>query len=630
MNELLELQIKKHLGSERILTPEIRNLLAEVDRHYTDTEKSRRKLELALSFQKKELADAMLQASRDHALLRGVMDIIPDVLFFKSADGSYLGFNKVYEKVLNRPASQLVGKTDFDVLDQTVAQDLHELDQSVMSSGTERTTERWFHRDDEEKRVCLEILHTPFYGLDGQVVGLIGYGRNITARKLAEEKALQHANFDSLTGLSNRSNFIQRLNHEMRVAKRSGMAVALLLVNLDRFKQINDLMGHEAGDALLTQSGQRISSSVRETDSVARLGADEFAILLPGIEQLGHIGNVARKLIAQLAEPFLLGAESSKVTASIGVAVYPVDGHDPDTLLKSAEQAMYHAKSTGRNRYCHFTPALHEAATRRRQLLRDLPQVVESGQLYVCYQPIASLITGKIHKAEALVRWRHPDHGNISPADFIPLAEETGAIMAIGNYVFQEAANITQGMRACGHDEFQVSVNMSPAQFRGNSDLIPQWMALLGTLGLPGDAVAIEITEGMLMQVKESTKLRLDEMRNFGIKISLDDFGTGYSSLSYLKMLDIDYLKIDQSFVRDLEIDPDDRALCEAMIVMAHKLGLKVVAEGIETAGQLDLLVKAGCDFGQGYLFAKPVPATEFTEFMFRSDGKVQAGLGYL
>jgi diguanylate cyclase (GGDEF)-like protein len=630
MHELLALQIRKHLVSEGSLTPELRALLAEVDKHYEETEKNRRKLEFSLSFQKKELAGAMLQASHDHALLRGVMDIIPDVLFFKSSDGSYLGFNKVYEKVLNRPASQLLGKTDFDVLDQTVAQDVFALDQSVMDSGTDRVIERWFHRGDEKNQVCLEIVHTPFCGSDGQVVGLIGYGRNITPHKLAEEKLLQQANFDSLTGLANRSSFIQRLHHEMRVAKRSGMAVALLLVNLDRFKQVNDLQGRELGDMLLTQAGARISALVRETDSVARLSADEFSVLLPAIEKLDHIGNVAQKLLSQLAEPFVLGQESFQITASIGVALYPVDGHDPETLLKNAEQAMYYAKTSGRNRYCHFTPALHEATNRRRQLLRDLPHVIDAGQLYVCYQPIVNLVTGQIHKAEALVRWCHPELGNISPADFIPLAEETGAIMAIGNYVFQEAALLTQQMRAAGYSQFQISVNMSPAQFRDNADLINQWMSFLTSLELSADAVAIEITEGMLMQVKESTKLRLDEMRNFGIKISLDDFGTGYSSLSYLKTLDIDYLKIDQSFVRDLEIDPDDRALCEAMIVMAHKLGLKVIAEGIETPGQLELLVNSGCDYGQGYLFAKPAPAVEFTDFMVHTTGTVQSYLGHV
>ena len=624
MHDLLSLQLQKHGVFEKDLTPALQALLVDIGHQYQETEKIQRKLELTLSFQKKELAEAMQQASRDHALLRGVMDIIPDVLFFKSADGTYLGFNKVYEHVLNRPAAQLMGKTDFDVLEQTVAQDLHEMDQSIIESGTDRVTERWFHRGDAKNQVCLEILHTPFCGLNGQVLGLIGYGRNITARKLAEEAMLRQANFDSLTGLANRTHFIQHLQHEMRVANRSGKAVALLLINLDRFKQINDLLGHGAGDALLLQAGQRIASSVRETDSVARLGADEFAVVLPAIEQLQHIGNVAKKLVARLAEPFALDQESSQLTASIGIALYPVDGQNPDALLKSAEQAMYHAKTSGRNRYCHFTPALQEAATRRRQLLRDLPHVIETGQLFVCYQPIASLSSGVIHKAEALVRWRHPELGNISPADFIPLAEETGAIMAIGNFVFHEAARLTQQMRAAGHPHFQVSVNMSPAQFRGKSDVITEWMVLLGTLNLPGDAVAIEITEGMLMQVKDATKLRLEEMRKFGIKISLDDFGTGYSSLSYLKMLDIDYLKVDQSFVRDLEIDPDDRALCEAMIVMAHKLGLKVVAEGIETKGQFDLLVSAGCDFGQGYLFAKPLPSEEFVNFMARMSGQLQ------
>lgn len=366
---------------------------------------------------------------------------------------------------------------------------------------------------------------------------------------------------------------------------------------------------------------------MRVTDIVARLGGDEFVVVVPGLHHISNADRVAEKIVDQLAQPFVLGEETVSISGSVGVTMYPDNAATPEMLLKNADQAMYLAKSSGRNRYSHFTQALQEAAARRRQLTRDLPAAVESRQLIVCYQPIVCLQTGRVVKAEALVRWRHPLRGEVSPVEFIPLAEDTGAIVGIGDFVFHEAARFAMRLRTIGHADFQISVNKSPVQFRGARHIGAQWIKFLEELGLPGGALAIEITEGLLMKVEDITRARLTTLRDAGLQISLDDFGTGYSSMAYLKRLDLDSLKIDQSFVRDTATVADDRVLCEAMIAMAHKLGLNVVAEGIETPEQCQFLRHAGCDFGQGYLFSRPLPAEHFEVFLERIEGRLALDL---
>ncbi|OAH99756.1 diguanylate cyclase [Methylomonas methanica] len=435
---------------------------------------------------------------------------------------------------------------------------------------------------------------------------------DITEKKKTEGVIWQQANFDPLTQLPNRRMFYDRLSQDIKKAHREHKRLALLFIDLDLFKEVNDTLGHDMGDELLQIAAHRILAGVRETDTVARLGGDEFTVILSDVGDPANAERIAGNLLQKMTECFQLGNEVAYISTSIGIAFYPDDADNLKSLLKHADQAMYAAKRQGRNQYCFFIPTMQESAQARLRLSNDLRLALAGQQFYLCYQPIVELATNTVRKAEALIRWQHPTRGLISPADFIPIAEETGLISSIGNWIFQEAAEQTSRWRQSIHEKFQISINKSPVQFRNERDSHRDWLDRLEALRLSGQSVVIEITEGLLLDANSSVAEQLLSFRDAGIQVSLDDFGTGYSSLSYLKKFDIDYLKIDQSFVRNLAIGSDDMALCEAIIVMAHKLGIKVIAEGIETSSQRELLTAAGCDFGQGYLFAKPLPAQEF------------------
>jgi len=439
---------------------------------------------------------------------------------------------------------------------------------------------------------------------------------DITERKQTEAKMIELAYYDPLTGLPNRTLFYDRLAQEIKKAHRAGLKMAVLYIDLDKFKEVNDTLGHSMGDLLLKETAHRINGCVREADTVARLGGDEFIIILSELDDAGNIERVAENILHRLAEPFQLEDEIAYVSASMGITLYPDDATGVEELLKDADQAMYVAKNAGRNRLSYFTPALEQAAQSRLHLLNDLRGALAASQFRVHYQPIVDLATGRIDKAEALLRWQHPERGLVSPAQFIPLAEETGLIVEIGDWVFREAAQQVKRWRTLYGPMFQISVNKSPTQFRQSGTSHETWLDYLRELGLPGQSVAIEITEGLLLDADSGVTDKLLEFRDAGMQVSIDDFGTGYSSLAYLKKFDIDYLKIDQSFVRDLVTDPNDMALSEAIIVMAHRLGLKVVAEGVETEAQRALLSAAGCDYAQGYLFSRPMPAEELETFL--------------
>ena len=437
---------------------------------------------------------------------------------------------------------------------------------------------------------------------------------DITERKESEERIWQQANFDTLTGLPNRRMFHDRLEQAVIKAHRSGTPLALMFLDLDRFKEVNDTLGHEAGDLLLKEAAHRLAGCIRETDTVARLGGDEFTVILSELHEPDKLERIARAILQRLTEPFQIKTQTVFISASIGITLFPDDGDRVDMLLRNADQAMYAAKNSGRNRYSYFTASLQEAAMLRLRLVNDLRVALAHQQFRVFYQPIVDLQSGAIRKAEALIRWQHPTRGLIAPDEFIATAEDTGMIKSIGEWVFQEAARQIAYWRRHLNAPLQMTVNMSPVQFRdgGNAD----WSDYLSTLGIDGDAIVVEITEGLLMDTGPVITDRLFTFRDAGIEVSIDDFGTGYASLSYLKHFDIDYLKIDQSFVRNLKPGSEDMALSEAIIVMAHKLGLKVIAEGVETPAQRDLLRHAGCDFAQGYLYSKPVPACDFEHLL--------------
>ncbi|OIQ82725.1 cyclic di-GMP phosphodiesterase Gmr [mine drainage metagenome] len=453
---------------------------------------------------------------------------------------------------------------------------------------------------------------------DGEVLRRIALFTDNTQKREAEQLIWRQANFDFLTGLPNRQMFHDRLDQDIKKAHRAGLPLALLFIDLDRFKEVNDTLGHDVGDAMLKDAAARLSACVRETDTVARLGGDEFIVILGELDDAGVVERVAQDILRSMAEPFRLENEVVYASASIGITLYPEDATACETLLTNADQAMYAAKQQGRNRYHYFTPAMQRAALSRMRLTGELRGALADDQFRLFYQPIVELDTGAIHKAEALIRWQHPQRGRISPADFISIAEDTGLIVDIGEWVFREAARQASIWRATHHPEFQISINKSPVQFRDESAKYLPWPDQLQQLGQSGQSIVVEMTEGMLMDVSEAINNKLLAFRDTGIQVSLDDFGTGYSSLSYLKKFDIDYLKIDQSFTRNLEPGSDDMALCEAIIVMAHKLGMKVIAEGVETEQQRDLLLAAGCDYGQGYLFSRPVPADQFEALLRR------------
>lgn len=443
---------------------------------------------------------------------------------------------------------------------------------------------------------------------------LIGTHLDISVRKEAEETIQRQANFDPLTQLPNRRLFLDRLSQEITKSRRANLPLGLLLIDLDEFKEVNDTLGHDVGDILLQEAARRIRRCVRDADTVARLGGDEFTVMLTELpDHTTHVEDIAQKIIARLAEPFQLGNETAYVSASIGITLFPTDAGDIDSLMKHADQAMYAAKKQGRNRFCYFTATMQEAAQTRLKLSRELREAVAGNQFTAHFQPIVELSSGRIHKAEALLRWEHPTHGLVDPMNFIPLAEETGLINAIGEWVFSESARRAKAWRSQFGTDFQVSVNMSAAQFRSAGRMQTEaWLSHLHDIGLSGANLIVEITESLLLNVHADVTDLLFRFRDAGIQIAIDDFGTGYSSLAYLKRFPIDYLKIDRGFVRDIETDPNDMALSRAIIMMAHELGLKVIAEGVETGGQRGLLSAAGCDYAQGNLYAAPLSPAAF------------------
>ncbi|TAN48993.1 MAG: EAL domain-containing protein [Methylococcaceae bacterium] len=532
-----------------------------------------------------------------------------EAIVVTDAEGSIIDINPAFTQTTGYVQHEVLGKNPRILSsghhDRAFYQAMW---QSITATGYWQG-EIWNRRKNGEIYVEWLTINTIF-NADDSVHRRVGLFTDITQNKQSEEIIWQQANFDALTGLPNRRMFHDCLEREIKKARQAGLSLALLFFDLDRFKEINEVLGHGLGDGLLKKVAQRLTGSVREIDTVARLGGDEFAVILGELEHMGNLDHIAEAILQQLTEPFSLENQAVYVSASMGITLYPQDAIAMDALLRNAEQAMYVAKAQGRNRHSYFAPFMQEAAQIRMQIANDLRSALNDDQFKVYYQPIVELASGIIGKAEALIRWQHPARGFISPAAFIPIAEETGMINEIGDWVFRTAANQAASWRSTYADGFQVSVNKSPVQFRSRADV--GWVDYLQEIGLAGQSIVVEITEGVLLDSGSAIRDKLFKLRGDGLQVAIDDFGTGYSALSYLQKFDIDYLKIDQSFVRNLAPDSSDLALCEAIIVMAHKLGIKVIAEGIETAQQRDLLTAAGCDYGQGYLFAKPMPALEF------------------
>jgi len=452
---------------------------------------------------------------------------------------------------------------------------------------------------------------------DGVVTHHIASAIDVTDMKQAQAHILHLAHHDTLTQLPNRVQLQERLVAAMAQAGRDGGELAMLFIDMDRFKNINDTLGHQVGDGLLVEVGQRLRQLVRVTDIVARLGGDEFVLVLTNVGSSGAAAAtaVAGKLIQELGRPYRVGGHELHSTPSIGIGIFPRDGTDTDTLMRNADTAMYGAKAAGRNTFQFFAPAMNLASQERLALEVGLRGAIERGELLLHYQPQVDLASGRVVGLEALVRWQHPERGAIPPLKFIPIAEDTGQIETIGAWVLEQALAQVGRWRRDGHADLRVAVNLSAQQLRGDT-FTPFVAQALLRHGLPGQALELEITESVAMQDPARTAALLRELRGYGVALAIDDFGTGYSSLAYLKQLPLSCLKLDRSFVMDIEKDPNDAAICTATIQMAHSLGLAVVAEGVETAAQLAFLRGLGCDMVQGYHISRPMPSEDCSRFL--------------
>lgn len=527
---------------------------------------------------------------------------------------------------------------DAPLLSHVYTDDRYKLEDAferVTHTGGACSVEHRIVRPDGTERIVyqeIEALHDSA----GNLVQLVGALQDTTERREAEAQVRHLAYYDNVTGLANRTLLKEHLGHAISRGERYGRTVAIMFLDLDHFKRINDTMGHSAGDELLRQVADRLAGCTRESDylsrkvaranpdsadasgsgqTVARLGGDEFVILLPELRAPEDAAVVAQRIREAMAQPYLVGANELYVSTSIGISGYPMDGEDVDTLLKHADAAMYHAKAEGRDRYQFYTESMNARVLERLAMETSLRKALEQDEFILHYQPILSLRTGEVRAVEALLRWNKPGEGMVSPVQFIPIAEESGLIVPLGEWVLRQACHELMQWSARGIEGFRVSVNVSAAQFkkRGFDALVAD---ALRDSGMSADRLELELTESVLMEDVESSAAMLRDLKSLGLQLAIDDFGTGYSSLAYLKRLPIDSLKIDQSFIRDIADDPDDAAIVAATIGLAQTLRLSVVAEGVQDRTQLDYLLERDCDACQGFLLARPMPASDLETWL--------------
>jgi diguanylate cyclase (GGDEF)-like protein/PAS domain S-box-containing protein len=523
--------------------------------------------------------------------------------------------NPAFERITGYRASEVIGLNGrFLVRDDLNQKGLAEIRSALRERRAAHAVLRNYRKDGS--LFWNELSIAPVLDESGiATTHFISIVNDVTERVRYEEQLEFQATHDVLTGLANRSLLGDRINQGIARARRDDELVAVMLIDLDRFKVVNDGLGHTPGDLLLREIARRLNACVRDTDTVARLGGDEFVVVLTSVTDPDNVALIASKILKSVHEPLYIEGKKLVITASIGIALFPRDGDEGDLLLRNADLAMYRVKEHGRNNFRFYLPEMHGMAINRLDVEGDLRRAIEADELAVYYQPKVDLVSGRIVGAEALVRWIHPKIGIINPLEFIPLAEETGLIIPIGEIVLRKVAGQLRDWSDKALDVVPVAVNISPRQFR-QENLASTILQILEQAGIPGELLDLELTESMVMVHAEVAAAALHELKTLGCRLYLDDFGTGYSSLAYLKRFPIDALKIDRSFILDLTTDSDDAAIANAIIAMAHSLGMRVVAEGVEHKEQLDVLKAHGCDEFQGYYFARPIPAEQFAALL--------------
>ena len=564
-----------------------------------------------------DLSEQRANANREH-LAQKVFTHTPVGIVLTDREHRIDSINPACIQLTGFEGFELVGHTVFALLDTTTAQDVERLERTIAERGSWQGELEFIRKSGQSLSadVRINVVDAQSDNQGGHYIWIIA---DITERKQAEARMRHIAQHDPLTGLPNRLSLLNRLGQLLPEARRHNFKAAVMFLDLDRFKVINDTLGHQVGDELLREVASRLSAVVRKTDFVARLGGDEFVILLPDVRMPTDAALVAGKIVAALAEP--VGADGNELhtSPSIGISIFPDDGADGDTLLKNADTAMYHAKAAGRNNYQFFANEMNQAAAQRLDIERKLRHAIARNEFALVFQPQFSAGSRQPTGVEALVRWHHPSDGIIPPDRFIPVAEETGLIVDIGDWVLRNACREMKHWQDAGLQPLRIAVNVSARQLR-RRDFCDAVAGALAETGLPAELLELEITESAVMEDPEEAVALLQRLGRMGLTLAIDDFGTGYSSLAYLKLFPIDHLKIDRSFVRDIEHDLNDRAIAFSTIALAHSLGLNVIAEGVETEDQLELLRSNGCDEVQGYLFSKPLSSAAAFAFLHRNE----------
>jgi diguanylate cyclase (GGDEF)-like protein/PAS domain S-box-containing protein len=610
LHSLLKRQLKKYRVDSEVLSKQCQDFLAAVNEAYRQFDGDRAMLERSLDLSSKEL----LQANSEMRTVfeRLINSNVDGILAF-DRNGRFIVWNPALEQITGLKKSDVLGKDALEVfpLLKETREDrfIHE----ALNGKAGVVKDRIYHRSGREPSF-LEAHYGPVLSEAGSIVGGFALIRDISERKRSEARLQQAVNYDALTGLPNRTLFLDRLVQAVARTFWRKRLVAVLLLNLNRFKLINDTLGHNVGDQLLKAVSERFVTCVRDGDTVARLGGDEFAVILEDIAVAQDVIVIIQKVLEAFKKPFLSEDRELFAAPTVGISLYPNDGEDVETLVKNADTAMSRAKELGKS-YQFFSPEMNAKATKRLVLESSLRRALERQEMLLHYQPRIDLSTGQITGMEALVRWQHPDLGLVPPAEFIPLAEETEVIIPLGEWVLRTACLQSKIWKRDGFRLIPVAVNLSPRQLR-HQDLVEVVERVLKETNLDPSHLELELTESVLLENIETTIGTLRQLQKMGIQIAIDDFGTGYSSLSYLKRFPINCLKIDRSFVADIPTDPDNAAIVKAIITLSHTLNLKVIAEGVETMKQLEFLRSIGCHEMQGYLFSKPVPADQATRLL--------------